>query len=112
MKGSIPLYYLNGKIDYVWIPKDIESSQPKSISATTDAKIDYTELQHILSSNTDSRVWLLSDPLVMWKVKSKKLLLFFSQLEPCAIYKGLDTYTTVYLIKPGHDGEISCVNPS
>jgi len=99
MRELIPFYYIQ-KIDYVWTGAvNIRFAPP--LKDTAAKKISRSDILNLLSNNETQRVWLLSDPFRVAKLKKNKVqdsLLFLEQLSDCIVYRGHDGKTIVHLI--------------
>jgi hypothetical protein len=97
MRSAILFFYI-GRIDYVWIGDE------KMVSPTpgTLPRINNMELQRLLESDPGRRIWLVTDPFRIEKLKreSKNSLVFLNHIAECMVYKGQDGQTAVYLMSP------------
>ncbi|MEC4678696.1 MAG: hypothetical protein VST69_08095, partial [Nitrospirota bacterium] len=99
MRELIPFYYIQ-KIDYLW--RGTEKDRFAPLLNDTNAKIvSSAEISALLSQDKTQKIWFLSDPFRIEKLKrenDQSALAFLTQISNCIVYRGQDNKTTVHLI--------------
>jgi hypothetical protein len=110
MLEIIPYYYLGGKIDYIWTPKD-EDTISRLPGTGSVPRFNFTALREWLTNKSGGRIWLLEDPIPIAKVtKHPDILMFLDDIGRCRVYEGRDGQTSVYLFSSSENGQVVCSN--
>ncbi|MBN4050099.1 hypothetical protein JYT17_00595, partial [Nitrospira defluvii] len=99
MRELIPFYYVQ-KIDYIWQGTGEVRFSPL-LNDTNAKMINHSEITDLLSKDKTQRIWFLSDPFRIAKLKREKdqnALSFLSHISNCIVYRGQDNKTTVHLL--------------